>query len=85
MHPEVGDEVLVHHLGTKGKHKLEDRWEENRYEVVKQVDPGIPVLVVKRVDGVGRQPKLHRNHLLPVKFAFRSEEEKTGNPIKSSN
>ena len=31
---EIGDHVLVRRLRIKGKHKLEDKWEEDMYVVI---------------------------------------------------
>ena len=41
--------ALVHALVTawKGRHKIQDRWEDREYLVVDQPMPGIPVYTVK--------------------------------------
>ena len=62
----VGDRVLVRRLAFQGRHKLADRWEEAPYTVQRQLNPDIPVYVLKREDGRGRERTLHRNHLLPI-------------------
>ena len=40
---EVGDLVLVEQTACKGRHKIQDRWESEEYQVVGQPTPGIPV------------------------------------------
>ena len=59
---DVGDLVLVKQTAWKGRHKIQDRWEEDEYQVVDQPTPGIPVYVVKSIAG-GRPRVLHRNLL----------------------
>ena len=51
-----------------GRHKLADKWEEEAYIVVSQVDPDIPVFDVRKENNPrgGRCKRLHRNHLLPI-------------------
>ena len=71
----VGDIVLVKKLAFEGRHKLEDRWEEEAYEVVKQPDTEIPVFCVRKQDGSGKVRTLHRNHLLPIAAEKEEEEE----------
>ena len=60
-----GDRVLVKVVAPTGNYKISDRWEENAYRVVKQVNPEIPVYVVKEEQGEGLTRTLHRNLLLP--------------------
>ena len=71
----IGDTVLVKKLAFEGRHKLEDRWEEDSYEVVGQPDLEIPVFRVKKSDGTGRERVLHRNHLLPIASRTDAEDE----------
>ena len=49
----------------KGRHKIQDRWESDEYQVIGQPNPGIPVYEVKYVAG-GRTRVLHCNLLLPL-------------------
>lgn len=63
---QVGDRVLVEKLAFDGKHKIADRWEHCPYTVLRQDNPDIPVFVLVREDGEGRERTLHRNHLLPI-------------------
>ena len=47
----MGDPVLVRKTAWKGKHKIQDRWESDEYQVIGQPNPGIPVYKVKTVAG----------------------------------
>ena len=64
----------------KGKHKLDDKWEQPVYVVLSQVPGELPVYSVRPED----QPKvkiqtLHRNHLLPL-VSLPLEESVTKQP-----
>ena len=61
-----GDKVLVKVVAFDGKHKIADRWEEEPYVIIRQLNNNIPVYEVKKVNGKGRKRTLHRNLLLPV-------------------
>ena len=69
---EIGDLVLVKQTAWKGRHKIQDHWEEEEYQVVDQSTPGVPVYVVKSIAG-GRPRVLHRNLLLPLQGRIRQE------------
>ena len=69
---DVGDLVLVKQTAWKGRHKIQDCWEEEEYQVVDQPTPGVPVYVVKSIAG-GRPRVLHRNLLLPLQGRLRQE------------
>ena len=43
----IGDQVLVKKTAWKGRHKIQDRWESDEYQVIGQPNPGIPVYEVK--------------------------------------
>ena len=45
----VGDLVLVKQTAWKGRHKIQDRWESEEYQVVGQPTPGVPVFIQYRV------------------------------------
>ena len=62
---ETDDLVLVRVVAPKGKHKIQNKWEEEEYVVLNQPNPDIPVYTVKPVTG-GRERTLHRNLLLPL-------------------
>ena len=61
----VRDLVLVKQTAWKGRHKIQDRWENKEYQVVDQPTPGIPVYTVKILTG-DQTKVLHRNLLLPL-------------------
>ena len=69
---DIGDLVLVKQTAWKGRHKIQDCWEEEEYQVVDQPTPGVPVYVVKSIMG-GRPRVLHRNLLLPLQGRIRQE------------
>ena len=73
--------VLVKQTAWKGRHKIQDHWEEEEYQVVDQPTPGVPVYVVKSIAG-GRPRVLHRNLLLPLQGRLRQGEE--SNPDSDS-
>ena len=62
---EIWDLVLVRKTAWKGKHKIQDRWESDEYQVIEKPNPGIPVYKVVSVAG-GSTRVLHRNLLLPL-------------------
>ena len=62
---EIGDLVLVRKTAWNGKHKIQDRWQSDEYQVIEQSTPGIPVYKVQCVAG-GRTRILDRNLLLPL-------------------
>ena len=62
----MGDTVLVHVTTFKGRHKIQDRWENREYVEEKQPYPNISVYVVHPIDGEGYSQTLHRNYLLPI-------------------
>ena len=68
----VGNLVLVKQTAWKSRHKIQDHWEEEEYQVVDQPAPGVAVYVVKSVAG-GRPRVLHRNILLPLQGRIRQK------------
>ena len=66
---EAGDRVLVRNLSTRGKHKLQDRWEATPYIISRKVRE-LPVYAVKP-EGGGKERVLHRNLLLPCRLPER--------------
>ena len=60
-----GNSGLVKPSAVDGKHKLSDNWEKMVHVVVKQSNAVIPVFVVARENGHGKNKTLHRNLLLP--------------------
>ena len=74
---DIGDLVLVKKTPWKGKHKIQDRWESDEYQVIEQPTPGIPVYKVKCIAG-GRTRVLHCNLLLPLQGRLRQSEGQGG-------
>ena len=74
---DIGDLVLVKKTAWKGKHKIQDRWESDEYQVIEQPTPGIPVYKVKCIAG-GRTRVLHCNLLLPLQGRLRQSEGQLG-------
>ena len=70
---EIGDLVLVKQTAWKGRHKIQDKWETEEYQVVGQPTPCVPVYTVKSIAG-GRTRVLHRNLLLPLQGRIRQED-----------
>lgn len=71
---QTGDRVLVKILAFEGKHKLSDKWDEDPYIILRQPNPDMPVFVVQKENGEGRQRTLHRNLLLPIGALHDPEE-----------
>ena len=71
---EVRDMVLVHVTAFKGRHKMQDRWENREYVVEKWPYPNLPVYVVHPRDGEGHSQTLHRNYLLPISSNMEQDE-----------
>ena len=71
---EVGDTVLVRVTAFKGRHKMQNRWENGEYVVEKQPYPDLPVYVVCPRDGDGHSQTLHRNYLLPISSNMGQDE-----------
>ena len=69
---DIGDLVLVKKTACKGRHKIQDRWESDEYQVIGQPNPGIPVYEVKCVAG-GRTRVLHCTLLLPLQGRLRQQ------------
>ena len=70
----IGDRVLVKVLAFEGKHKIQDRFENDMYTVIEQPNEHIPVYKVK-AETSGAIRTLHRNHLFPIgdRIAERTE------------
>ena len=63
---EPGDMVLVRQKAFKGKHKIQDKWENIPYRVEKQVDSKLPVFRVINTENPSKSRVLHRNMLFPL-------------------
>ena len=62
----VGDKVLLRLNAFKGKHKIQDHWENTIYEVVEQAFKKIPVFKIKSQGSDDGVKIVHRNLLLPL-------------------
>ena len=63
---EVGDMVLVSATAFKGRHKIQNCWENRECVVERWLYPNVPVYVECPRDGEGHSQTLHRNYLLPT-------------------
>ena len=79
----VGDLVLVKQTAWKGRHKIQDKWEDREYQVVDQPTPDIPVYTVQCLSG-DQTKVLHRNLLLPLQGRLRQEGETVGEGVTDS-
>ena len=70
---EPGVLVLVRQKVFLGKHRIQDRWENEPYTVLEQVRPDAPVFKVAR-KGETRSRTLHRNMLFPLAQSVQSDE-----------
>ena len=71
---DVEDLVQVKQTAWKGRHKIQDRWENGEYQVVDRPTPGVPVYTVKRVAG-GKTRVLHTYLLLTLQCRIRQKGE----------
>ena len=62
---EVGEKVLLKCTASKGKHKIQDQWENIIYEVVEQPLGKLPVYKIQSMEGDDTKV-VHRNLLLPL-------------------
>ena len=73
----IGDLVLVKKTAWIGRHKIQDRWESDEYQVIGQPNPGIPVYEVQCIVG-GKTRVLHCNLLLPLQGRIRQQGGQVG-------
>ena len=62
----VGDKVLLRCTAFKGKHKIQDQWENTIYEVVEQPLGKLPVFKIQSMGADDNEKVVHRNLLLPL-------------------
>ena len=62
------------------RHKIQDKWEQEEYVVVSQLDPFLPVYKVRPISG-GNTRTLHRNLLLPLGLQMKSTEDQDSSDI----
>ena len=77
----TGDLVLVKRMAFKGKHKIQDRWKQDVYEVLGTCRGSPLVFQVQKEDGTGKIRILHRNLLLPLRTKI-PEEDLEDSPYK---
>ena len=63
---KVGDKVVLKCTASKRKHKIQARWENTIYEVIKQLKGKIPVFKINPKKGDDKTKVVHRNLLLPL-------------------
>ena len=86
---ETGDLVLVRQKAFKGKHKIQDRWENTPYMILEQTRPGLPVYRVQLQGENAKTRVLHRNMLFPLLPNQESEEnvetveDRDENPVEA--
>ncbi len=81
---EPNDLVLVKVTAFKGKHKIQDKWEEEEHVVLSQPNVDIPVYEVQPVNG-GKIRILHRNLLLPLGIHLQPDRDSEGSDSHSSD
>ena len=62
----VSDTILPQHTAYKGKHNIQDWWENTVYEVIEQPFKNMPLFKIKPQGGDDRVKIVHRNLLLPL-------------------
>ena len=62
----IGDQVLLQCTAYKGKHKIQDWWEDTVYKVVDQPFENMPVFKIKPQGCDDRVKIVHRKLLLPL-------------------
>ena len=63
--------MLVRIVKWTERHKIQDRWEDEKYVVFSQPDPFLPVYIVKPVTG-GKVQTFHRKLLLALGLQMES-------------
>ena len=71
---EIGNKVLVRKKAFKGKHKIQDKWEDSINEVINQPIEKFPVFTVQH-EGSKKLKTLHRNTLFPLGQELQCEDE----------
>ena len=61
---KVGEKVLLKHPAFKGKHKIQNRWENTIYQVIEQPLGKLPVFKIKSMEGDNKMKVVHQNLLL---------------------
>ena len=72
--------VLVKKFGFRGKHKIQDRWENQVYEVLESCHSSPLVFRIRKEDGTGNIRIVHRNLLLPFRSRILDEDTTPHSP-----
>ena len=76
----MGDTVLIHVTTFKGRHKIQNRW-ENRADLEERWPyPNLPVYVVCPIDEERHSQALHWNYVLPISNNL--EQVECENPVE---
>lgn len=60
-----GQQVLLQDMEARGRGKLANWWEQHPYRVVQQVDPELPVYIIRQGEG-NNEKVVHHNLLRPL-------------------
>ena len=82
---KTGDLVLVQQKGFKGKHKIQDKWENTPYKVVEQKDPNLPMFLVENTENPTKSRVLWRNMLFPLLTSDLDQNQISGDEISQIN
>ena len=77
---EPGDLVLVKKFGFRGKHKIQDSWENQIYEVLESCHSSPLVFRIRKEDGTGNIRVVHRNLLLLFRSRILNEDTTPHSP-----
>ena len=69
---------LLKRVALKGKHKIQDHWEETIYHVEVQLWVGLPVFRITPVAGEDKVKIVHQNLLLPFEDNIEKDSENKG-------
>ena len=72
--------MLVRIVKWTERHKIQDKWEQEKYVVVSQPHPFLLVYRVRPIFG-GNITTLHRNLLLPLGLQMKSTEDQNSSDI----
>ena len=69
---KVGVKVLLKYTAFKGRHKIQNSWENTIYEVIEQPIGKMPVFKIRSMESDGKTKVVHWN-LLPPLFSYPSD------------
>ena len=76
---------MVHQKGFKGKHKIQDKWENTPYKVVEQKGSNLPVFLVENTENPTKTRVLHRNMLFPLLTQNLNHTDMLTNSVSKNN